>query len=851
MHTRFLGGLTVICSLLLLAMIPLRAAEGPSIQILQPLGDQEIRGPQMPLALSFKSDVTVLRCDAYIDSNWILGLRITNPICEGSLPIPESDRPNLAEMKISPGVHRLTITATDSRGNVGKAEMKITYRPQISIRTNTPPRVRIVEPKNGDVITKATQIKVQADDDNGIKWVMIYVNGKMRSMMNEAPFTIPWNPFKDKVLLDTYTLRADALNLLDLRSSSPEIIVRINKARTSIDKPPVNKSVDGPWTGLTLTRQPLFYSQPSFVSQLVGMLLPTPFTPRADFAAVAGGGMSTFSPAKLFPTFNSGIALAPNAIGLATAPKLAMPGVMQPVTLTGGGISSMRVEALLLQPGTQAVDRDRMVETPGLLIASIPAKSMPGGTISAGTARGAVTNSLGITPVNAAATRPSLDGMDIAQRGDIGLPMGNDNTRVLVVEQVKIAYVPSSLQKLTPSGAAAQTYVVTPTMAQHVQPNRGDAAARQTLLGPSAIASVRSGAGLPTGIAGKPGSRGTGSDSPVLIAMVPSLDKQTPTATTPASITDHASVRTATQPAQTAGVSTKLTPKQMSISGAPVIPDVQSHIAVAPSTGISIARSASTAPEMRAYGEMPAGTAISNAARPLNTDLPHTAAATLSTAKAAPRTGEAAPRDLLPILASSNNIQPELGDTAPQAHSTGMAVERPESMAVVEVPYVVTKPMTLRQIAMVHKTSPEELMKMNPGISPDRLIDMGKPIIVPKSNARIYLDATPVAGGPNPYVTNGFSMIPFRQLVEAKGGVVVWLPKTKEVNAWANNTYLGITVGKREARLNSEIYVLPVTPALRADRTMVPLRYLMAALKLQVNYNPSTGTYYLISQAAE
>ncbi len=97
----------------------------------------------------------------------------------------------------------------------------------------------------------------------------------------------------------------------------------------------------------------------------------------------------------------------------------------------------------------------------------------------------------------------------------------------------------------------------------------------------------------------------------------------------------------------------------------------------------------------------------------------------------------------------------------------------------------------------------------------------------------------------------GFSLVPFRKIVEAKHGVVIWIPKTREVNAWVNQTFMGLTIDSRTARINGDTYVLPVAARILQSRTMVPLRYIAAALNLQVEYNASTGAYYMISRATQ
>jgi LysM repeat protein len=172
----------------------------------------------------------------------------------------------------------------------------------------------------------------------------------------------------------------------------------------------------------------------------------------------------------------------------------------------------------------------------------------------------------------------------------------------------------------------------------------------------------------------------------------------------------------------------------------------------------------------------------------------------------------------------------------------------PAAIMEVSEPYTTQPDDTLEKIARAFSTTPDDLVKLNPHLSPERPLPVNVTVVVPGSEARIYLDAAPLMGAVEPYITQGYTMVPIRKIVEAKDGIVIWLPKTREVNAWANNTFMGVKIGDRHARINAESYLLPIAPTLNQQRTMVPLRYLMSAMDLHVEYNAASGTYYLVSR---
>ncbi len=196
-------------------------------------------------------------------------------------------------------------------------------------------------------------------------------------------------------------------------------------------------------------------------------------------------------------------------------------------------------------------------------------------------------------------------------------------------------------------------------------------------------------------------------------------------------------------------------------------------------------------------------------------------------------------------------LAPGNGGSAPLPNRTaGTTPSAPASVQMIDIdaPHMVKAHETWVEIAKAYNTTPEELIKMNPGLSPERPMP-GTVVKVPHDKARLYVDDTPITAGPTPYETNGYTMVPIRFIVEAKGGIVVWLPATHEVNAWANHTFLHVQVGQRAARINGTNVTLPVAATLREARTMVPLRYMMSALNMQMEYNPASGTYSLISRA--
>lgn len=103
---------------------------------------------------------------------------------------------------------------------------------------------------------------------------------------------------------------------------------------------------------------------------------------------------------------------------------------------------------------------------------------------------------------------------------------------------------------------------------------------------------------------------------------------------------------------------------------------------------------------------------------------------------------------------------------------------------------------------------------------------------------RIMLDDAEVAMSPKAYVNSkGYIMIPMRALVEAKGGIIMWFPGTREVTAWIEHDVLNVKIGKRTAHINSAVYLMPSAATIRRSRTIVPLEFLLKGMKLDAAYD--------------
>jgi LysM repeat protein len=174
-------------------------------------------------------------------------------------------------------------------------------------------------------------------------------------------------------------------------------------------------------------------------------------------------------------------------------------------------------------------------------------------------------------------------------------------------------------------------------------------------------------------------------------------------------------------------------------------------------------------------------------------------------------------------------------------------IVRSSPRQVLKGKYTVKTGETLTTIAARFHTSIATLVKLNGG-NPAGKIAAGQIIRVPRQDAHMTLDNATVTLYVAPYVTeNGYTMVSLRSIVEAKGGFLLWAPKAHKVTAIVNSTNLGVTIGKNKALINDQVYLLPITATLRSERTMVPLRYVVEGLHLDLTYDPVSKSYRLTS----
>ena len=114
----------------------------------------------------------------------------------------------------------------------------------------------------------------------------------------------------------------------------------------------------------------------------------------------------------------------------------------------------------------------------------------------------------------------------------------------------------------------------------------------------------------------------------------------------------------------------------------------------------------------------------------------------------------------------------------------------------------------------------------------------------------MYVDGNPVALEVAPIILNSRTLLPIRALLEEVGGVVAWNVKSRQATLEARSTTIVLTTGKAMALVNGHSLVIDpenakVVPLIMSGCSMLPLRFVVENLGLQVVWNGMTRTITL------
>ena len=105
---------------------------------------------------------------------------------------------------------------------------------------------------------------------------------------------------------------------------------------------------------------------------------------------------------------------------------------------------------------------------------------------------------------------------------------------------------------------------------------------------------------------------------------------------------------------------------------------------------------------------------------------------------------------------------------------------------------------------------------------------------------RVLLNGQPLATSVAPQIIGGVTLVPMRDIFEALGATVVYVPQTREIRARKDDTNIWLQIGNTTARVGETSQTLAEAPRVITGSTLVPLRFVSEALGANVGWDNAT-----------
>lgn len=116
------------------------------------------------------------------------------------------------------------------------------------------------------------------------------------------------------------------------------------------------------------------------------------------------------------------------------------------------------------------------------------------------------------------------------------------------------------------------------------------------------------------------------------------------------------------------------------------------------------------------------------------------------------------------------------------------------------------------------------------------------------SDIVVEVDGVPLVLDFAPIMVNSRVLVPYRAIAEALGAEVEWDESTRTVSLISEATTVRLTIGSDQALVNDEPIAIGEPALIVQGRTRVPLRFISTSLGAEINWDGATRTAKIVSR---
>ncbi len=346
------------------------------MKITQPGHEQVVQGVVV-IDVSYRSDSDqpITRLDLLINGELARQHALAVPRTSGTQAF-EWDFSSAAGSKFS-----LSARAVDAQGEIGMATINVTVAAAqaggSAGQDRIPPVINIYYPAQGAELNGEVEIRAEATDNVGVKYVFFYIDGKLHKMiMNTGPYEDVWDTTRSSD--GPHVLQVKAMDEAENEGASAEVTIFVrNRDMTTAPEaaltaaPTVGVQEPAAQGAFSATDEPMMALATGAVDvtrSRVGYA-----SPIADYSAEPRVSLPGLGLEQIVPT--PGAALAPETVEEPTlaaadvAPRLTLPRAIEPGT---HAVTPIAEQSGPVAPEAVAADTAPRVTMPRTLVAQMP-----------------------------------------------------------------------------------------------------------------------------------------------------------------------------------------------------------------------------------------------------------------------------------------------------------------------------------------------------------------------------------------------------------------------------------------------------------------------------------------------